>query len=218
MAAEDKTFEQIAQEWTAHAVDITTPGKEIKPATTTIVDAQTGEINDTVPDAQQKQPVVGTVEPVKPVVVNDKLTCPDGFDLNSTSNECVPFMVVENNEEPMPLWVFVLSLTFCLLMFALILFALHFVRKKMQSKQMKADRMEEERLEWERKEKDKADLEAGQHEVQIVAQEIVEDPKHASPSKKNKVPDERCADSARKLLDTERNEDSGHVDPVQIEV
>jgi len=49
MSEEGKTFEQIAQEWTESAVDLTTPGKELKPSRTSIIDALTGQINEKMP-------------------------------------------------------------------------------------------------------------------------------------------------------------------------
>ena len=49
MSEEGRTFEQIAQEWTESAVDLTTPGKELKPSRTSIIDALTGQINEKMP-------------------------------------------------------------------------------------------------------------------------------------------------------------------------
>jgi len=148
MEAENKTFDEIAIEWTENAVDITNPNGASTPETTMILDAKTGETSDSMPTAR---PIEGKVEIVKPIVINDELTCPDGFDLSSSTSECIPYKVQQDSG--MPLWAFVLLLTLVLLVFAIILFIAWYQKRKRLIDD-KEKRMEAERLEWERKQKE----------------------------------------------------------------
>ena len=63
------------------------------------------------------------------------LECPDGYELDMSSNECkAPIPTIEQETNLMPVWAFVLTITLVLVLFAVVLFLLYFAKKKMQQK------------------------------------------------------------------------------------
>ena len=78
--------------WTENAVVLPTPGWELKLSQTQIIDAQTGQINDSMPGLEQR-PGINTdkVKQIDPIIKDEQLTCPDGFTLNAGADQCIPY-------------------------------------------------------------------------------------------------------------------------------